>query len=105
MGLTDVAFQAQGDEHSSFPLRGLAAVQMTNDPTQLPHSSTGRGNLFDFVVRPQRRVVRRIFKAKLNGLVDSVESMLFLQCTLHEIYCGIDACAQELFDTLEHGRL
>ena len=78
---------------------------MADDFRLKPQSSDGTANLLDFVIRRQRRVVRSTFSAELNGLVDSVESMLLLQCTLHQIYCGTEATAQQLVDLLEHGRL
>ena len=74
VGFTDAAFKALVDEPSGLALRGLAAVQMSDTGLSKPHSSNGRGNLLDYAVRRQRRVVRSTFSAELNGLVDSVES-------------------------------
>ena len=68
-------------------------------------SANKKGNLFDFTVRRQRRVVRSTFSAELNGLVDTIESMLLLQATLHQIYCGTDQTPQQLIDLLENGGL
>lgn len=62
-------------------------------------------NLVDFTVRRQRRVVRSAFSAKLNGLVDSIEQMLFLQCSLHQIYHGIAQSPEIMIDMLEIGNL
>ena len=63
-------------------------MQMADDVLEFPHSKSGKANLLDFVTRKQRRVVRSTFSAELNGLVDSIESMLLLQATLHQVYCG-----------------
>ena len=57
--------------------------------------------LYIFTVRRQRRVVRRTFSAELNGLADSVEQVLLLQCSLHRIYCGTIQTPERMIDMLE----
>ena len=49
--------------------------------------------------------MRSTFSAELNGLVDSVEQLLLLQITLHQIYCGTHQSPEEMIDLLEHGGL
>ena len=105
VGFTDAAFKALVDEPSGLALRGLAAVQMADDALEFPRSKSGRANLLDYVTRKQRRVVRSTFSAELNGLVDSIESMLLLQATVHRVYCGIDASPMDLLDLLENGHI
>ena len=105
VGFTDVAFKALVDEPSGLALRGLAAVQMADDVLEFPQSKSGRANLLDYVTRKQRRVVRSTFSAELNGLVDSIGSMLLLQAILHQVYCGTDASPHDLLDLLENGHL
>ena len=61
--------------------------------------------MVDFTVRRQRRVVRSTFSAELNGLVDSVEQMMLLQVTLHQIYCGTTQTPEDMVDMLENGGL
>lgn len=83
VGFTDVAFKAQPDEPIGLALRGLAAT--------LQEDSLGNGHphfadLVDFIVRRQRHVVHFFFSAEVNGLVDSIEQLLLLQITLHQIY-------------------
>ena len=38
-------------------------------------------------------------------MVDSIEQLLLLQATLHQIYCGTSQSPEELIDLLEHGKL
>ena len=58
-------------------------------------------NLLNLIARGQRRVVYSSFSAELNALVDSVESVLLLQATLHQTYCGTSRSLEELVDALE----
>ena len=89
-GFIDVASKAPPDERTGFALRGLAVtLQEDAKNNGQPHSVGGLANLADFTVRRQRRVVRSIFSAELNGLVDSAEQLLLLQLTLHHIYIYI----------------
>ena len=89
MAFTDAAFKAQPEESSGLALRGLAAILEKDRGKIERHGDTEFANMVDFTVRRQRRVVRSTFSAELNGLVDSIEQVLLLQCTLHQIYCGI----------------
>ena len=62
--------------------RGLAATLCEDgDDGTKPHGKSDTANLVDFVVRGQRGVVGSTFSAELNGFVDSVEQILFFQCT------------------------
>ena len=70
-----------------------------------PGSVNDIANLIDFTVRRQRRVVRSIFSAELNGLVDSVEQLLLLQVILHQIYMGTNQTPEQMVDMLENGQL
>ena len=102
----DAAFKAQPEEATGLALRGLAAT-LCEDPgegKQL-HGDNKKANLVDFIVRRQRRVVRFTFSAELNGLVDSIEQMLLLQCTLHQIYCGTTQSPERMIDLLESGKM
>ena len=75
---------AQLEEASGLAPRGLAATLCEDTGAyDEPHGKNKIANLVDFTVRRQRRVVRSTFSAELNGLVDSIEQMLLLQCTLH----------------------
>ena len=78
---------------------------MADNCLDKPHAEDGVANLLDFTVRRQRGVVRSTFSAELNGLIDSIEAMLLLQCTLHQVFCGTDQSAQDMVDLLEHGQL
>ena len=88
--LSDAAFKAQPEEPTWLALRVLAAVLCEDKGCErkVPNGPSGCVNLVDFIVRRQPRVVRSTFTAEFNGLVDSAEQMLRLQCTLHPIYCG-----------------
>ena len=81
---TDAAFKAQPEEPPGLAFRGLAATlcEDEGDATK-PHASGAKVNFVDFMVRRQRGVVRSTFSAEFNGLVDSAEQVLRLQCTLH----------------------
>ena len=50
-------------------------------------------------------MVRSAFSAELNGLVDSTEQMVLLQCTLHQIYQAIAQSPERMIDMLEIGQL
>ena len=102
---TDAAFKAQPGDPTGLAFRGLAAVLQSDTGGDKPHGGDGRANLIDFTVRRQRRVVRSTFSAELNGLVDSVEQMILLQCTLHQIYCGTNLTPEDMICALEHGAL
>ena len=93
------------DEPTGLALRGLAATCMEDTDQSRPQAANSVANLLDFTVRRQRRVVRSTFSAALTGLVDSIEQMLLLQATLHQVFCGTDQSAQDLVDLLECGKL
>ena len=105
VAFTDAAFKAQPEESTRLALRGLAAVLEEDDGSSKPSGENDLANLVDFTVRRQRRVVRSTFGAELNGLVDSVEQMLMLQCTLHQIDCGTSQPPEHMIDLLECGKL
>ena len=105
MGFYDSAFKAQVEDSTGLALRGLAAILATDDHAEKPQAKDGRGNLIDYHVRRQRRVVRSTFSAELNGLIDSIGSMLLLQTNLHQIYCGTKETPQQLIDLMECGAL
>lgn len=67
-------------------------------------SVSGEAISVDFTVQRQRRVVRSISGAELNGLVDSVEQLVPLQVALHQTYCGATS-PEAMVDMLEDGRL
>ena len=50
----------------------------------------------------QRRMVRLISSAEVNGLVDSVEQLFLLQIMLQQIYCGTHPSPEEMIDLYEH---
>ena len=102
---TDAAFKAQPEESTGLALRGLVAVLQEDICTDKPHSMNGIANLIDFTVRRQRRVVRSTFSAELNGLVDSIEQMILLQTTLHQIYCGTNVAPEDMIRSMEGGVL
>ena len=62
-------------------------------------------NFLEWLVRRLRRVVRSIFAAELNALIDSIESMILIQLILHQVYCGTAESSEELLIKLEHGAL
>ena len=102
----DAAFKAQPEKATGLALRGLAATlcEDRGDGKQL-HDDNKKADLVDFIVRRQRRVVRSTFSAELNGLVDSIEQMLLLQCTLHQIYCNTTQSPERMMDLLERGEM
>ena len=102
----DIAFEAQPGEHTGLALRGLAAtLQEDNRSNARPMSISSKIDLMDFAVRRQRRVVRSTSSAELYGLVDTTETMLLFQITLHQIYCGTQQSPEDMIDLLEHGGL
>ena len=90
VAITDAAFKAMPGEPIGSPLRGLAAIlcELGKDDAQ-PSSINHKADLIDVIVRRQRKVVRSTFSAELNGLVDSIEQVLLLQCILRHIYIYI----------------
>ena len=103
-GFIDAAFKSIPEESTGLALRGLAAV-LHSDDSEGPGSKDGLANLVVFTVRRQRRVVRSTFSAELNGLVDSVEQLLLLQVTLHQLYTGTSQTPEMMVDMLEAGML
>lgn len=100
----DATFKAQPEEPTGFALRGVAAVLCGDrGNSSKPHGDNGKADLIDFTLRRQRGVVRSTFCAELNGLVDSNEQMLLLECTLHQIYCGTAQSPERMIDHLERG--
>ena len=114
LGFSDSAFKAQEGESAGLALRGLATM-LTDDPFPNqdfkegdPAVRTGvtiDGRLLDWLVRRLRRVVRSTFSAELNAFLDSLETLLLLQMTLHQVYCGTDESVEELLIRLEQGSL
>ena len=111
IGFTDSAFKAQEGESSGLAIRGLA-VLLASDKLGDGHEKVafqpGRAetvHLLDWIVRRLRRVVRSTFAAELNALIDSIETLILLQLTLHQIYCGTDESVEELLARLEAGQL
>ena len=105
-GFTDAAFKSIPEVSTGLALRGLAVVLQEDDPkVSGPGSNSDVANLIDFTVRRQRRVVRSTFSAELNGVVDSVEQLLLLQVTLHQIYMGTSQTPEQMVDMLENGQL
>ena len=49
--------------------------------------------------------MRSTFSAELSGLVDSIEQLLLLRLTLHQIHCGTHPSPEEMIDLREHGGL
>ena len=99
----DAAFEAQPEEPTGFALRGLAAILCEDRKNDVkPNRITSNANLIDSTVR---RVVRSTFGAELDGLVDSIERMLLLQCALHQTYCGTAQSPEEMVALLEHGMM
>ena len=82
------AFNAAVEDSSGLALRGLATVLFEDNCADRPQSKNGKVNLVDFIVRKQRRVVRRIFSAELNGFVGSIEVLFALHVVSHHLYCG-----------------
>ena len=68
-----------------------------------PHGANGKADLIEFTIRRRRRVIRSMPNAELKGLVDSIQQMLLLQCTLHQIYCGTAQTRERMIDLLEGG--
>ena len=103
VAFTNAAFKAQPEDATGLALRGLAATLCEDQGAgEQPHSDNLKANLVDFNVRRQRRVVRSTFSAELNGFVDSIEQMLLLQCTLHQICCGTAQSPERMIDLLEN---
>ena len=57
LGYCDAAFEAHVEDSTGLALRGLAAILATDDCNEKPQAIDGRGNLLDYCVRRQRRVV------------------------------------------------
>ena len=114
LGFSDSAFKAQEGESAGLALRGLA-VMLTDDPFPLQDYKDGdpaieamkqfEGRLIDWLVRRLRRVVRSTFSAELNAFLDSIETLLLLQMTLHQVYCGTDESIEDMLIRLEQGSL
>ena len=82
VAFTDAVFKAQPEEATGLVFRGSVAVLCEDRRNVCKfHSSHGKVDFIDFTMRRQRRVVRSMFSAELNGLVDSIEQVLLLQCT------------------------
>ena len=102
----DAAFKAQPGEATGLVPRGLAATLCEDrGEGKQPHGDNRKANFVDFSVRRQRCVVRSTFSVELNGLVDSIEQMLLLQCILHRIYCGTARSQERMTDLLEKGKM
>ena len=113
LGFTDAAFKAQEGESTGLALRGLA-VLIAADPYHgeklLKQSATAVNkeeivHLIDWLVRRLRRVVRSTFSAELNALIDTIESLVLLQLTLHQCLCGTDESEHQLLIKMEAGSL
>ena len=114
LGFTDAAFKAQEGESTGLALRGLA-VLIAADPfhgqrPQGKQSATAVNreeivHLIEWLVRRLRRVVRSTFSAELNALIDTIESLVLLQLTLHQCLCGTDESEHQLLLKMEAGAL
>ena len=101
---TDATFKAQPEEATKLARRGSAATLCEDKGAGAqPHGHNKKANLIDVTARRQKRVVRSTFNAELNGLVDSIEQMLLLQCTLHQICGGTTQSPERMIDLLEKG--
>ena len=78
VAFTDVAFKAQFEEPIGLASRGLATVLCEDRDGDECSENNDKVNFIDFAVGRRRRVVRSIFSAEFNGLVDSIERMLVL---------------------------
>ena len=109
LGFTDCAFKAQDDEGSGLALRGLAVLLtpeiLSGDTTATKPGEEVLAHLLDWIPRRLKRVVRSTFAAELNALIDAIESLLIMQLTLHQCYCGTDETADELLAKMESGQL
>ena len=84
-------------------LRGLEGILVNGDGGEKPQSANGLAHFIEYLVRRQRRVVRSTFSAELNALIDSLETLIILQMTLHQVYCGTADHVEELVELLERG--
>ena len=104
IAFSDSAFKAQEEESSGLALRGIAVLLTTADCIS-PTSKDGACQLIDYLTRKLKRVVRSTFAAEYNALLDSIEHLLLLQLTLHQLWYGAHATASQLMQILESGQL
>ena len=100
---TDAAFKAQPEEPTGLARRGLAATCVRIGVVMGLMEVVARLASLILQLGGQRRVVRLLFSAEFNGLVDSIEQMLLLQCALHRTYCGTTLTPDRMFDLFERG--
>ena len=92
------------EDSSGLSLRGLATVLLQDELLNRSQRKDGNANLVDFIIHKERRVVRSTFSADLNGLVDSMESLLLIQVILYQVHCGTTESPHQLVDKFETGR-
>ena len=68
-------------------------------------SSTGLCHLIEYQCRRQKRLVRSTFSAELNGLIDTVETLMLIQIMFYEFKYGSCRSATELSKMQEDGLL
>lgn len=84
---------------------GLAVTLQEDSFVSEPTSSSGGANSADSTARMQRIAVRSTCSAESDGLVDSIEQLLFLfPVALPQLYCGTSR-PKVIVDLLERGEM
>ena len=79
----NAAFKAPPEESIGLAFRGWVVVLCEDPGGDKPHGNNNKINSIDFTFGKRKRVVRSTCSAELDGLVDRVEQMLYLQRILY----------------------